>query len=179
MGSWDLHAMSDHTLTKPPRALVCCDDACIEVGSWAVISCVLCTEWAVLRSGLSIKWERELLRGSGMLLPPERCRQRTGMRPPELGAVDDRIAAGTESDQQLNLRNPTSAVMDRKALPFPLASADLAGIAVPGQDPGTQAGKIDPVSALPRVARQAKLGLELPFPPTVPTPQGSLAATSI
>jgi len=94
-----------------------------------------------------------------MLLSPERCRQRRRLRTPELGAMDHGVAAGTKCDQQLNLGNPRSAVVDGKAFPFPLAPTDLAGIAVPGEDPGTQAGKVDPVRALPRVACDAESGL--------------------
>ena len=89
------------------------------------------------------------------------------------------MAAGTESDQESFFRDATAAMVNGKTLPSPAAAADLAGIAVPVEDPGTQAGKVDPVPALPRVAGKAEPAFERPLPPTLPTPQGGLAVTYI
>ena len=81
------------------------------------------------------------------------------------------MAGRTERNQKRYFRNPGPTMMNDDG---PLApgrpGTELAGMAVPLKDLGTQSGKVVLVPVPTGVAAGAKAGNQLPFPATGPAP---------
>lgn len=102
--------------------------------------------------------EGHLLGGPRVLLPPELEQQGGELTPDRAQMMDHGVVARAKGDQQPLPGQSGPAMMHMQALPCPRPAADLAGAAIPLEDPRAQSGKVPPVMLLSGIAAGTETG---------------------